>query len=95
MIIREVDRGVELAVRAAPRANKTEIAGPYGDRAVKIRLAAPPVDGAANDELVAFLTELFDLPRSAVEIVRGHGGRQKVVRVVGVSAETARERLGL
>lgn len=95
MIVRPVDEGVEIAVRAQPRAHASEVSGPYGDRAVKIRLAAPPVDGAANDELVEFLSDLFGLSRSSVEIVRGHGSRSKVVRLNGVSERVARNRLGL
>ena len=86
---------MEVAVRAQPRARANEVAGSYGDRAVKIRLAAPPVDGAANDELVEYLADLFDLPRSRVELVRGHGSRSKVVRVHGVSEDEARRLLGL
>lgn len=94
-IVREVDRGVEIAVRAQPRARRSEVAGAYGDRAVKIRLAAPPVDGAANEELIGFLADLFDMAPSAVKLVRGHGSRSKVVRLAGVDGATARRRLGL
>lgn len=95
MIVRPVDDGVALAVRARTRARTTEVSGPYGDRAVKISLAAEPVDGAANEELVGFLAELFGLARGEVEVVRGRGSRSKVVRVRGVSEEVARARLGL
>lgn len=95
MIVRPVDGGVELSVRAKPRARQTGLAGRYGDRAVKIRLAAPPVDGAANEELIEFLADLFGLSRSSVEIVRGHGSRSKVVRIHGVGEEVARSRLGI
>lgn len=94
-IVRDVDGGVEISVRAQPRAHRTEVAGPYGERAVKIRLAAPPVDGAANDELVDFLADLFDAAPSTVTLVRGHGSRTKVVRIPGVDAATARRKLGL
>lgn len=95
MIVREIDGGVEIAVRAGPGAESSEIAGPYGERAIRIRLAAPPVDGKANDELVEFLADLFDLPRRRVELVRGSGSRSKVVRVGGLGPERARARLGL
>lgn len=95
MILREIDGGVEISVRAQPRASRTEVAGPYGERAVRVRVAAPPVDGAANDELVAFLADLFGVPGRAVEIVRGHGSRSKTVRVLGVDPTRARKALGL
>lgn len=94
-ILREVDDGVVLAVRVQPRASTSEIAGPYGDRALRIRVAAPPVDGAANDELVSFLADLFDLPSRGVNLVRGHGSRDKQVQIRGVSLTAARRRLGL
>lgn len=54
-------------MRVQPRASRTEVAGPYGD-AVRIRLTAPPVDGAANEALVRFLAERLEVPRSAVRI---------------------------
>lgn len=59
------------------------LAGRYGD-AVKIRLAAPPVDGAANEELVRFLAETLGIPRAAVRIVRGQTARRKTVVVDGL-----------
>lgn len=95
MILRALDDGVEIRIRAQPRASRSEVAGPYGDRAVKLRLAAPPVDGAANAELVRFLADLFGVSRSDVVLVRGHGSRDKVVRVGGTSEEEARARLEL
>lgn len=95
VIVREMDGGVEISVRARPRAQSSEIAGPYGDRAVRIRLAAPPVDGEANHELVELLADVFDVPRRRVELVRGAGSRSKVVRILGVGREDAVARLGL
>jgi len=94
-IVREVEGGVEIAVRVQPRATSSQVAGPYGDRAVRIRIAAPPVDGAANDQLVSFVAELFQVSPRQVELVRGHGSRDKQLRVLGVSAPKARRVLGL
>lgn len=68
------------------------MAGPYGD-ALRIRLAAPPVDGAANDALVRFLAERLGVARSAVRIEAGVSGRSKVVAVEGIDPETAARRL--
>jgi uncharacterized protein (TIGR00251 family) len=70
------------------------LAGPHGD-ALKVRLTAPPVDGAANDALVRFLAERLGVPRSAVSLVSGTGGRLKVVEVAGVALESARRQLEL
>jgi hypothetical protein len=69
----------------------TEVAGRYGD-AIRIRLAAPPVDGAANAELIRFLAERWGVTRRAIVIIRGAAGRRKTVRVDGLPAEAA-ERL--
>ncbi len=75
-----------------PRASRTEVAGPHGD-AIRIRVAAPPVGGAANEELIRFLAGRLGVPRAAVVIVRGAAARRKVVRVRGVDGGAARERL--
>ena len=95
MIVRSVEGGVEISVRAQPRASRTEVAGAYGERAVRIRLAAPPVDGAANEELVAFLAELLGVRSRDVELVRGHGSRSKSVRVARVDPAAVRKALGV
>ncbi len=91
-MITAVAGGVELQLQVQPRASRTEVAGPHGG-ALKIRLAAPPVDGEANDELIRFLAKVLGVPRSAVEIVSGETGRRKRVRVAGADAAFVRERL--
>ncbi|HXF94789.1 MAG TPA: DUF167 domain-containing protein [Gemmatimonadales bacterium] len=80
------------AVHVVPRARRTEIAGTYGD-AIKIRVAAPPVAGRANAELVRFLAGRLGVPRNAVRITGGERGRRKVVRVEGVSDDELRRAL--
>jgi hypothetical protein len=82
-----------LRVHVQPRAKRSEIAGRHGD-AVKVRLAAPPVDGAANTELVRVLAEALGLPRRAVRIVAGLAGRDKVVELDGLAPGEAERRLG-
>ncbi|HEY6109676.1 MAG TPA: DUF167 domain-containing protein [Gemmatimonadales bacterium] len=77
-----------IVVHVVPRAKVSEIAGRHGD-AIRIRLAAPPVDGAANEELVRLLAERLDVPRSAVAIVRGASGRRKTVTIAGVTTAAA------
>ncbi|NOY43928.1 MAG: YggU family protein [Deltaproteobacteria bacterium] len=91
--MREVPGGVEIDLWVQPRASKTSVVGPQGD-AIKVRVAAPPVDGKANAELVRFLAKRLGVPRSAVEVVRGETGRRKTVRIAGLTPAEARTRLG-
>ncbi len=77
---------VIIDVRVIPRAARNAVGGKRGD-ALVIRLAAPPVDGAANDALVAYLAELFERPRRDIEILSGHKSRDKRVRLHGVTRE--------
>lgn len=75
--------GVRFPVRVQPRASRTEVAGTQ-QGALKVRLQAPPVDGAANEALVDFLAESLGVPRRMVRIVSGATSRTKVVEVTGV-----------
>ena len=84
----------ELAVRVIPRASKPGVAGMRAD-AVLVRIAAAPVDGAANAELVDTLARALELPRRAITIIAGAASRSKRVRVDGLTREDARKRLGL
>jgi uncharacterized protein (TIGR00251 family) len=79
-----IQGGVRLQLHIQPRAARTEFAGRFGD-ALKLRIKSPPVDGSANDELVRFLAERLGIPRARVELVAGHTGRRKTVRVGGVT----------
>jgi uncharacterized protein len=74
---------VSFAVRVQPRASRSAVAGVHGG-ALKVRLEAPPVDGAANEALVALLAERLGVARRAVRIVAGAAARSKVVEVEGV-----------
>jgi uncharacterized protein len=73
-----------------PRARKTELGG-VRDDAVVVRLAAAPVDGAANEALVDYFADILRLPRRAVRIVSGEHGRRKRLALAGVTAETVRQ----
>jgi uncharacterized protein (TIGR00251 family) len=86
--------GVRLRLRIQPRASRTEVAGLHGD-SIRIRLSAPPVDGAANDALIHFLATTLGVSTRAVEIMSGHAGRQKTVLVRGVGRAAAAEAMGL
>jgi uncharacterized protein (TIGR00251 family) len=83
---------VTFDVRVIPRARKTEYGGER-DGAFVIRLAAPPVDGAANDALVEFLSSTLNLPRRAIRIVSGERGRRKRVEIDGVTMDAVARRL--
>jgi uncharacterized protein (TIGR00251 family) len=76
-------------VRVQPRASRNEVAGVYGD-ALKLRLTAPPVEGAANEALVAVLAKAFAVAPRAVRIVAGHGSRSKLVEVDGIQGADVR-----
>lgn len=93
MNIQETAGGVQFAVRVIPRASKNAVQGELGD-AVKIRLCAPPVDGAANAALVEYLAEVLGVSRSKVRIVAGATGRNKRIAVEGVTAAAVQGRLG-
>ncbi|ABS25334.1 DUF167 family protein [Anaeromyxobacter sp. Fw109-5] len=80
--------GVVLELLVQPRASRTRVLGEHGGR-LKIQLAAPPVDGAANAALVEFLAEALEVRKQDVVLVRGETGRRKAVRVTSVSAARA------
>lgn len=92
--VKEEKSGVFFKVRVQPRAAKNQVAGLFED-ALKLRLTAPPVEGEANEACRAFLAGLLSVPRSRVEIVSGHTGRNKMIKVLGVSAEKLLKDLGL
>jgi len=75
------DGSVTLTIHAQPGAKRTEVAGVHGD-ALKIRVASPPVDGRANEELRCFLAEAFGVPQRNVLLLRGETSRAKTVRVI-------------
>ena len=81
--------GAVLNLRIVPRATKNAIQGEHGD-ALKIRLCAPPVDGAANAALVEFLAGAFSLPRARVQLLSGQTSRNKRVLLAGLPASRVR-----
>ena len=81
----EEGRGLTFAVRVVPRASRSEIAGEYNG-ALRVRIAAAPVEGAANRELIKVLAKSFKLPQNAVEIVSGANAKNKIVRIRGANA---------
>ena len=89
---RAEDAAAILDIRVIPRSPRTRVDGRRGN-AILVRLAAPPVDGAANDALIAFLSDALDVPRRDVTLVSGERSRDKRVRIDGVDAATAIARL--
>lgn len=87
--ITEREGSVRFTVHVQPRASRTEVAGVHGD-ALKIRLSAPPVDGAANAALVEFLADTFAIPRRAVRILAGDASRAKLVELDGVTPDAVK-----
>ena len=73
-------------MQVVPRASRSELVGEH-DGALRVRIAAPPVDGAANQELIRTLARAFGVSRSAIEIMSGQTSKRKEVRVVGASPE--------
>jgi uncharacterized protein len=82
--VREVNGRVRLSVRVQPRASTNGIAGIHGN-SLKVRLTAPPVEGAANEALVNFLADTFAVPRRAIKILAGESSRSKIVEIEGVT----------
>jgi uncharacterized protein len=93
-VIAEAPGGAVLTIKVIPRAGLTSVAGTR-DHALLIRLAAPPVDGAANAALVEFLARALDIPKRNVILTAGEKSRTKRVKVMGVSPAAIRQRLGL
>jgi len=89
---RAEDAAAILDIRVIPRSPRTRVDGRRGN-AILVRLAAPPVEGAANDALIAFLSDALDVPRRDVTLVSGERSRDKRVRIDGVDAATAIARL--
>ncbi len=87
------DEAVLLSIKVQPRARRNELAGTLG-RELKVRVTAPPVDSAANGAVVEFLAETLRIPKRQVTLVRGQTSTHKVIRIDGLDAATAAERLG-
>lgn len=94
LMVQDTKDGAILTVHIQPKASTTECVGIHGN-AIKIRVAAPPVDGAANDELIRFLARRLSLPATSVQIHSGAAGRHKHVLVKGATAQLVTTRLGL
>jgi hypothetical protein len=86
-------KGAAIAVRVTPRARRNEIIGVMRNGTIKIRLTAPPVEGKANEALIKFLADLVGVARSKIDIVAGASGRDKLVSVMDMDADTLHQRI--
>ena len=85
--------GAAITVRVTPRASRNEIVELLDDGTIKVRIASPPSDNEANDTLIGFLSEILGVPRSRLDIVAGVTGRDKLISVVDMDADTAHQRI--
>jgi uncharacterized protein (TIGR00251 family) len=86
-------RGAALAVRVTPRASKNKIVEVLSDGTIKIHLTTPPVEGKANEALLKFLAGILEISRSRLEVVAGAGGRDKLISVIDMDAETLHKKI--
>ncbi len=92
-IFHDAKMGAAITVKVVPRASKTEIADVMDDGTLRIRVAAPPVEGAANAALIEFLAERLGLPASQIDIVAGMTSERKLISLVGISPDQVEEKL--
>lgn len=85
--------GAALAVRVTPRASRNEIVEVLNDGTIKVHLTAPPVEGKANEALIRFLADILDIPKSRLEVVAGAGGRDKIISVIDMDADTLQKKV--
>ncbi|MBI5102831.1 MAG: YggU family protein [Nitrospirae bacterium] len=81
---KKIKDGIRVTVKVEPRSSKRAVSGVMGD-VIKVKLTAPPVDGAANEQLVEFLSETFRVKKSSIRIVKGISSKNKVVEITGIS----------
>ncbi len=91
--VRPANNGVYVNLRVSPGAKSTEVKGLYGERAVKLSVAAPPVEGKANAEVQRYLARLLGVSRSEVEVVKGASSWDKLVFVRGAEPDAVRKGL--
>ena len=86
-------KGSALAVRVTPRASRNEIVELLDDGTIKVRIAAPPADNEANAALIEFLADVLGVPKSRLDIVAGVTGRDNLISIMDMDAETAHQRI--
>ena len=94
MITGEADGSVRIAVKAVPGSRKDQVVGALGDR-LKVKVSAPPEGGKANAAICALIAGALGVRERDVTVVSGHGHAEKVIRAAGVTADSARAKLGV
>lgn len=84
--LRSADGVVYLSVKVQPRASRNEVGAVLGNE-LKIKVTAPPVDSAANEALIDFISQVLHCPKSAVQLMRGAASRHKVIAIRGIPAD--------
>lgn len=92
--LRQTPSGVLIDLHVQPQASRTEIVGLHGDR-LKLRVKAPPIDGAANQEVIRFLAEQLSCPRQHLEIIKGQSGRQKTILARSMSLDHIQSKIAV
>jgi uncharacterized protein (TIGR00251 family) len=87
------ERGAALTIRVTPRARRTEIGGVLDDGTLRVRVAAPPVEGKANKALIAFLAKVLGVRKNKIEIVAGEKGLDKIISILEMPAKAAEDRI--
>lgn len=90
----EIPNGIDIKVRAVPRASKNEVQGIHDDE-LKVRLTTPPVDGKANQALVKFLSKTLKISKAQIELTQGETSRHKTIRISGITPQEFINRSGL
>ena len=93
-MIRETKDGVLINLFVQPKSAKNEIIGPHNG-ALKIKITAPPTDGKANQEIIEVLSDMLDVPKRQIHLVKGDINRNKTVLIQGISAQFAKQCLGI
>ncbi len=88
---KDAKSGTAITVKIIPRAKRNEVAGVMDDGSIRIRIAAPPVEGAANHALVEFLSDLLHIHKSQIEIVAGVTSERKLISLVGITPQAVEE----
>jgi len=92
IFLKKYQQGVCIALHVQPRASRTKIIGLYGD-ALKIAIQAPPVDGAANEAICEYFSNLFHCAKKNISILNGEGSRKKSIYIDSVSIEQAKQQI--
>lgn len=89
-MIETISGGVRVHLFIQPKSSKNEVVGPHNGE-IKIKITAPPIDGRANEGLIEFLSDYFDIPKRSVLLVKGETGRHKTVDLLGIEESQAKQ----